>query len=519
MFFSIRCNVKSDVLQFSQRFYCGSSLLLTFAEVQFSKKLIWIAGWFPTNKDSLSGNFVLRHAQAVASRLSKNPEFDPILTVFHFPLHNSIKDVPNPNANADLNWRYIHSDNIFSISRSTVYRSHVQASNGFYESSALDRVETQNIQGGEIELIWTPIRQFSGVLSKPLNAIWYWLVVFAVLVNHYRKNADKESYLHLHAGDKIAWPLGFVKKHIWSKAFFWYTEHWAIFGKEIEDSYSKRSVFFRWYMKRIWKLTDVSASISVFTHQQLQHTYKLPKRMHLFRNPVDTAVFNVNSATKQNLGKQLFATTLDLETMANKFNWLHVSNFDNRKQVPLIINAFNKISAKYQNIPMNLILVGGDSTDLFSKNSEIDINSVKSDPRIKIVGKVSPIELSGLMNLSSALILFSIAENAPCIVAEAQCCGLPIITSAVAGIPEMRVLDTVWFTNGLNEENLVETMEQYLRETMHEDSSNSNYHRLLTGAEKNASQMLSAEIAIERFNPDIIGQEILSAYLRYTPYS
>ena len=54
---------------------------------------------------------------------------------------------------------------------------------------------------------------------------------------------------------------------------------------------------------------------------------------------------------------------------------------------------------------------------------------------------------------------------------------------------------------------------------MHEDSSNSTYHRLLTGAEKNASQMLSAEIAIERFNPDIIGQEILSAYLRYTPYS
>jgi glycosyltransferase involved in cell wall biosynthesis len=123
------------------------------------------------------------------------------------------------------------------------------------------------------------------------------------------------------------------------------------------------------------------------------------------------------------------------------------------------------------------------------------------------------------MNLSSALILFSIAENAPCIVAEAQCCGLPIITSAVAGIPEMRVLDTVWFTNGLNEENLVETMEQYLRETMHEDSSNSTYHQLLTGAEKNASQMLSAEIAIERFHPDIIGQEILSAYLRYTPYS
>ncbi|MBU3744861.1 MAG: glycosyltransferase, partial [Sediminibacterium sp.] len=461
---------------------------------------------------------VLRHAQAVARRLSKNPEFDPILTVFYFPLQKSIKDVPNPNANADLNWRYIHSDNIFSISKSTVYRSHVPASNGFYESSAAESVENHNIQGEEIELIWTPIMQFSGVLSKPLNAIWYWLVVFAVLVNHYRKNADKESYLHLHAGDKIAWPLGFVKKHIWSKAFFWYTEHWAIFGKEIEDSYSKRSVFFRWYMKRIWKLADVSASISVFTHQQLQHTYKLPKRMHLFRNPVDTSMFNSRPGTNHN-NLNLFSTLFpDIQIQQETINWLHVSNYDNRKQVPLIINAFNQISASNKDTPMNLILVGGDASELLAKNPEIDIDSVKSNPRIKIVGKVNPMELSDLMKMCSALILFSTAENAPCIIAEAQCCGLPIITSSVAGIPEMIVSSGVWFTKGLNEEHLKETMEQYLTEIKLESSAYSSSNPAVFKEGNIVSQMDVSEIAMARFNPQNIGQEILSAYLRYTPY-
>ena len=86
--------------------------------------------------------------------------------------------------------------------------------------------------------------------------------------------------------------------------------------------------------------------------------------------------------------------------------------------------------------------------ELVSKNPEIDINFVKSNSQIKIVGKLRPKDLAVLMNLSSALILFSTAENAPCIIAEAQCCGLPIITTSVAGIPEMVVSNGVWFTKG-----------------------------------------------------------------------
>ncbi len=512
-------------MHFSQRIYSHSSLLLTFAEVLFPKKLIWIAGWFPSNQDPLSGNFVLRHAQAVAGNLSTNSAFDPKLTVFHFPIYRSKQNIPDPYSDANVEWRPVHSNYAISASKTTVFLSDSVASNGTFKTESQDNVESKNDRESEIELIWTPIKQFSGVLSKPLNAIWYWLVVFAVLVNYYRKNSDKECYLHLHAGDKIAWPLGFVKKHFWSKAYLWYTEHWAIFGNDIQDSYYQRSVFFRWYMKRIWKISDVSASISLFTHQQLQHTYKLPKRMHLFRNPVDTSIFKVNPAINQNLVRRLLAMSSDSEMDEKKINWLHVSNFDNRKQVPLIINAFNQISANNKDIPMNLILVGGDSSELLAKNPDIDINSVKSNSRIKIVGKVSPEELSDLMNLSSALILFSIAENAPCIIAEAQCCGLPIITSSVAGIPEMIVSKGVWFTKGLKEENLVETMEQYLKETKQEGSVNSTNHRLLARDEKYAArdeiyneQMVEVETAQKRFNPDTIGQEILFAYLRYTPY-
>ncbi len=504
-------------MHFSQRFYCGSSLLLTFAEVLFPKKLIWIAGWFPSNQNPLSGNFVLRHAQAVASQLSSNSAFDHKLTVFHFPVYHSNQNIPHPYSDASLTWRAVHCENTISASKTTVFLSDVAAMIEPFNTKSQDIVESKNHRYSEIELIWTPIKQFDFYLGKPINAIWYWLVVFAVLVNYYRKNSNKECYLHLHAGDKIAWPLGFVKKHFWSNAFLWYTEHWAIFGNEIQDSYFRRSAFFRWYMKRIWRLSDVSAAISLYTHQQLQHTYKLPRRMHLFRNPVDTSMFNSRPGTNHN-NLNLFSTIFpDKQIQQETINWLHVSNFDNRKQVPLIINAFNQISASNKETPMNLILVGGDASELLAKNPEIDIDSVKSNSRIKIVGKVNPMELSDLMKMCSALILFSTAENAPCIIAEAQCCGLPIITSSVAGIPEMIVSSGVWFTKGLNQDNLKETMEQYLTEIKLESSAYSSSHPAVFKDGNIVSQREVSEIAMKRFNPQNIGQEILSAYLRYTP--
>ena len=128
MFFSIRCKVKSDVLHFSQRFYFGSSLLRTFAEVLFPRKLIWIAGWFPSNQDPLSGNFVLRHAQAVANNLSTNSAFDSKLTVFHFPLFRPKQNLPQPHSDSTLDWRQVSKYNPNSKSKTTVYQCHRSAS-------------------------------------------------------------------------------------------------------------------------------------------------------------------------------------------------------------------------------------------------------------------------------------------------------------------------------------------------------------------------------------------------------
>ena len=66
------------------------------------------------------------------------------------------------------------------------------------------------------------------------------------------------------------------------------------------------------------------------------------------------------------------------------------------------------------------------------------------------------------MQLADTLVLFSRYENLPCVIAEALCSGLPVVSNRIAGIPEM--LDE---TNGImldadNEEQLQLALRQIL---------------------------------------------------------
>ena len=430
----------------------------------------------------MSGNFVFRHLLALLKQMSPAGDFIPQVTVFHFPLYQHRSSIPAPLPSPELPLEVQSHYCLFTSVKTDRY-------SGIPYSNQV-----------ELELIWTPIFQYTNKLLKPINACWYWLVVVTVIVNYSRKNAWNSWVLHLHSADKIAWPLGFLKRYCWPKIPLWYTEHWAIFGNQLSDSYQNRSMFFQWYMKRIWKQTDVSAAISVYTHQQLQHTYRLPKRMYLFRNPVDTSVFNLNQSS---------------QSMGNynaKIHWLHISNFDERKQVPSIIRAFAEVAKQFPNSTMELSIAGGDLQELGLKNPGCDTSMAENNASINFLGKLSSEELSSLMRKSTALILFSTAENVPCVIAEAQCCGLPIITTAIAGIPEMVAPELVWFTPGGDDSDLVSTMLLFIAQ-----NNLQNFDNRSSELRPTLLQSKVSEQSINRFDPNTIGKEILSAYQRYTP--
>jgi glycosyltransferase involved in cell wall biosynthesis len=98
------------------------------------------------------------------------------------------------------------------------------------------------------------------------------------------------------------------------------------------------------------------------------------------------------------------------------------------------------------------------------------------------------------MQRASALVLFSRYENLPCVVLEALCCGLPVISSDTGGIKE-----AVDETNGVlvqseNEKQLSDAMN-----TMMNDYEKYNREKI-------------AMMATERYKYDTIGRKFYELY-------
>jgi len=56
---------------------------------------------------------------------------------------------------------------------------------------------------------------------------------------------------------------------------------------------------------------------------------------------------------------------------------------------------------------------------------------------VSFLGRREPAEVAEILAAADALVLFSDFENSPCVIGEAQACGLPVVASGVGGIPEL----------------------------------------------------------------------------------
>lgn len=56
---------------------------------------------------------------------------------------------------------------------------------------------------------------------------------------------------------------------------------------------------------------------------------------------------------------------------------------------------------------------------------------------VTFLGKLPPPQVAAEMQGAAALVLFSNYENLPCVLLEAQACGLPAVATAVGGVPEL----------------------------------------------------------------------------------
>lgn len=285
----------------------------------------------------------------------------------------------------------------------------------------------------ETILLYKLSNSFS-IISKIISFIRY-LNLYKNEIKKYIAANGPPDIIHVH----VPWKAGLLALWIKRKYNIPYliTEHWNIYKSLAIDEFSTRNYFFKYYTKKIFK----------------NASFFLPVSTDLGRR-VNQTVGNVNYEAVPNCvdTNQFFYSK---EKKPAFFTFIHASTLNYPKNPEVLLKACMHFNKKYPD--SRFLILGQVSTLLndFIVKEEIDQNA-----NIIFKGLVTYNDVANYMQQSSALFMFSRYENLPCVVLEALCCGIPIVSSRVGGIPEVVDEKNALLTQAYKIEDLLNAMEE-----------------------------------------------------------
>lgn len=296
---------------------------------------------------------------------------------------------------------------------------------------------------------------------------WKYYNTYKSLIKSHFNIHGLPDIIHVHVPMKA----GIIAKWIQRKWGLPYivSEHSATYVPGPPDSFEKRSFYFQNNVRSIFKKAIGVTSVSEHDGKIIKNLFGL-KAVNIIHNVVDTNFFFFNA--KQD---------------SPKFQFVHISVMSYQKNTIGILNTCSKL--KYIRQDWEVKLIGNADESMQQLIDKLELSDF-----VTLEGEVTNAEVSQYMQKASALIMFSRYENFPCVIIEALCCGLPVIATNVAGIPE-----AVNEANGLlvsseNEEQLLSAMIRMI----------GNY--------KLFNRDSIAKDAKQKYNYDIIGQQFYELY-------
>ena len=286
------------------------------------------------------------------------------------------------------------------------------------------------------------------------------------LIDEYIQHNGMPDIVHVHVPVKAgAVAIKLKNDH---KIPFVVTEHSSAYYEHIPENYLHRNRYFKHVTKTTFEQAAVVSSVSNWLLDRLQELFII-SQVKLIRNVVDTDLFYYKPSA--NIKKR----------------FIHVSLMHPLKNVTGILQALAELNKKTTDWEMNFI--GPASTADLKLAGELGLTQ-----QIAWKGTMKYADVAKEMQQADALVHFSKYENLPCVVNEALCCGLPVLSSNVGGIAEL-----VNSSNGLLvEEGNVSAL------------ANALYNYL-----QNASlfdRKAISENAVAQFNYKAIGKEIADLY-------
>ncbi len=267
----------------------------------------------------------------------------------------------------------------------------------------------KNIEGDLIETI---------VLFKPDNLSFagklFSLLKYKKLFKQQVRNYIEENGLPDIVHVQIAMKAGIIA--LWMKKKFGVpyviTEQWTIYNSKAKDAYENRNNFFKNFTKKIFSNASLFITVSKNLAEVVaKKITQLP--FTVVYNVVNTNYFFYKQDKRQ------------------QFTFVHASTLGEQKNPEAIIDAFISFNKTY---PATKLLMIGEAPVALN---EFVLQKKLPQDIIEFTGFIPYEKLGAIVQECHAFILFSRRENMPCVVAEALCCGLPVITSNAGGVAEI----------------------------------------------------------------------------------
>jgi glycosyltransferase involved in cell wall biosynthesis len=279
----------------------------------------------------------------------------------------------------------------------------------FVTEAAVDDVESEITRSTGLIEECIYFRKKSGILGR-LKKQMMWRKLYVQAVERYLSSNGKPDHVHVHVPWKAGWiALWLKRKH---GLDYLVTEHWGIYNHIVKDNFLNKPVYFQRLLKKIFAEAKKFISVSEYLVKGINEMV-VKKKHVIIPNVVDTSLFFFK--------KEKYSV----------FTYIHVSNMVPLKNVKGILDAFYALSQKTENV--QLILVGNRDREYVNYAAQLGLlNRI-----VYFRGEIAYREVAKEMQSAHILIQNSNIENAPCVISEAVCCGLPVISTRVGGIPEM----------------------------------------------------------------------------------